>query len=253
MPSFLTFTLAAPLASFGGVAVGERRASLERPSKSAILGLVAGALGVERDHDEAHAALADELFYAVRTENMKLGSPRRLMTDYHTAQTPKQHGNRRFATRHEELADKQSLGTILSYREYRSDCSFSIALWPRVSALRFSLETLAGALCKPVFVPYAGRKSCPLMLPMQPLIMQAANVREAFARRDAMCESQRAFLRSYGLLAMPHALAVDAVAADATGATLGRRERRRDQILSRGRWQFGLRDEIVGSWTGGAA
>jgi CRISPR system Cascade subunit CasD len=158
MPSFLTFTLAAPLASFGGIAVGERRASSDRPAKSAILGLVAGALGIEREDNEAHAALAHELFYAVRTENLKVRSPRRLMTDYHTAQTPPQVRNRRFAMRREEAADKQNLRTILSYREYRSDCSFSVALWPRVSPSRFSLEKLAEALRKPVFVPYVGRK-----------------------------------------------------------------------------------------------
>src|SRR5689334_9905919 len=108
MPSFLTFTLAAPLASFGSIAVGERRASSDRPAKSAILGLVAGALGIEREDNEAHAALAHELFYAVRTENLKVRSPRRLMTDYHTAQTPPQVRNRRFATRREEAADKQN-------------------------------------------------------------------------------------------------------------------------------------------------
>jgi CRISPR system Cascade subunit CasD len=251
MPAFLTFTLAAPLASFGPIAVGERRASLERPSKSAVLGLVAGALGVERGDDEAHAALAREHFYGVRTENMKVRSPRRLMTDYHTAQTPPQSRNRRFTTRREELADKQKLGTILSYREYRGDCSFSVALWPRVSALHFTLERLAEALRKPVFVPYAGRKSCPLMLPMQPLIIEADHVREAFEQRDAICESQLAFLQRYGLFAMPHALALDAESADA--ATTGRRERHRDQILSRRRWQFRLRDEIASPWTGGAA
>jgi CRISPR system Cascade subunit CasD len=250
MPFFLTFTMAAPLASFGAIAVGERRASFERPSKSAVLGLVAGALGIEREDDAAHAALAHELFYAVRTENMKVRSPRRLMTDYHTAQTPPQGRNRRFATRRGELADKQALGTILSYREYRSDCSFSIAFWPRVSSLRFSLEALAEALRKPVFAPYAGRKACPLMLPMQPLVIEAADVREAFEQRDTICESQKAFLHSYGLLAMPEALAIDADAADTIA---GRWERQRDQILNRSRWQFGLRDEITCPWTAGAA
>lgn len=249
MPSFLTFTLAAPLASFGDIAVGERRSSFERPAKSAILGLVAGDLGLERNDDAAHAALAHELFYAVRTENMQMRSPRRLMTDYHTAQTPPRGRNQRFATRRDEVADKQSVGTILSYREYRSDCSFSIALWPRVAPLRFSLEELAEALRKPLFVPYAGRKACPLMLPMQPLVLEAGNVREAFAQRDTMCESQRAFLEHYGLFARPHALALDA---DAAEAMQGRRERRRDQILDRTRWQFGLRDEILCPWEGGA-
>ena len=250
MTSFLTFTLVAPLASFGGVAVGERRASADRPAKSAILGLLAGALGRERDDEGAHAALAHELLYAVRSEDMKVRSPRRLTTDYHTAQTPPRGRNQHFATRRDEVADKQSLGTILSYREYRSDCSFSIALWPRMFPLRFSLEELAEALRRPVFVPYAGRKACPLMLPMQPLVFEAADVREAFAQRDALSESQSAFLESYGLLAAPHTLALDSEAAE---GMQGRRERRRDQILNRGRWQFGLRDEILRPWNGDAA
>jgi CRISPR system Cascade subunit CasD len=249
MSSFLTFTLAAPLASFGGVAVGERRASDDRPAKSAILGLLAGALGIEREDEEPHAALAQELFCAVRVENFKVRAPRRLMTDYHTTQTPPRGRNQRFTTRHNELADKQNLGTILSYREYRSDCIFSIALWPRISPLRFSLDALAGALREPIFAPYAGRKACPLMLPMYPLVVEADDVREAFTQRDATCERQRAFLRRHGLLATPYMLALDG---DAGGIMQGRRERRRDQILSRNRWQFMLRDEILCSWEEGA-
>jgi CRISPR system Cascade subunit CasD len=250
MPCFLTFTLAAPLASFGGVAVGERRGSDGRPAKSAILGLLAAALGIEReDEDEkAHAALALEFFCAVRIEDFKVRAPRRLMTDYQTAQSPPRGRNQRFATRRDEVADKQNLGTILSYREYRSDCSFSIALWPRVSSLRFSLEDLAKALREPIFVPYAGRRACPLMLPMQPLVLDASDVRAAFEMRDERCEKQRAFLERYGLLATAHAIAHDA---DAVSGVRGRRERRRDQILHRGRLQFGLRDEVLRPWDGG--
>jgi CRISPR system Cascade subunit CasD len=106
MPCFLTFTLAAPLASFGGVAVGERRGSDDRPAKSAIIGLLAAALGIEREDEETHAALAREFFCAVRIENFKVRAPRRLMTDYHTAQSPPRGRNQRFATRRHEVADK---------------------------------------------------------------------------------------------------------------------------------------------------
>lgn len=250
MPSFLTFALAAPLASFGGVAVGERRASLDRPAKSAILGLVAGALGIEREENEAHTALARELFCGVRIENMKVRAPRRLMTDYHTVQTPPRGRNQHYPTRRDEMADKQTLGTNLSYREYRSDCSFSIALWPRLSPLRFSLEELAAALRAPKFVPYAGRKACPLMLPMQPLVLEASDVQRAFEQRDAACIQQMEFLKKYNLWAEPCALAVDADAGEQIG---DRRERRRDQVLSRAGWHFALRDEILRPWAGGQA
>lgn len=247
MTLFLTFTLVAPLASFGGIAVGERRTGGDRPAKSSILGLVAGALGLERDN-AAHARLVRELFYAVRSEDMQVCSPRRLMTDYHTVQTPARGRNQHFATRREEVADKQSLGTILSYREYRSDCAFTVALWTRVISPRFSLEELAEALLRPVFTPYIGRKACPLMLPTNPRIIPADDVHQAFVQYDAMLQSKRVFLEKYGLTTTPRMLAIDT---DAARNMEGRRERRRDEVLARERWQFGLREEFVSSWERG--
>lgn len=247
MSFFLTFTLAAPLASFGSVAVGERRASYDRPTKSAILGLVAGALGLERHDEEAHRALAGDFAYAVRSEGMHVRSPRRLMSDYHTAQAPPRGRKQTFPTRREELADRNSLGTILSYREYRSDCSFSVALWQRWDAGRFSLEEIAAALRKPIFVPYAGRKACPLMLPMWPLVVEAEDVMQAFANRDAACKEQNDFRIRFRLGAAEHAIAFDAEAVNGLRVSNSRREQRRDRILSRVHWQFGLRDEIVAS------
>ncbi len=172
------------------------------------------------------------------------------MTDYHTAQRPPRGRNQRFATRREEVADKQTPGAILTYREYRSDCAFTIGLWPHSSAMRFGLEDIAEALRKPVFVPYAGRKACPLMLPMLPLIVEALNVRDAFIHRDGTCESQRKFIQNYHLAAEPRMLALDADADEGIG---DRRECRRDDLLDRSRWQFGLRDELVRAWNGGAA
>lgn len=250
MPQYLTFSIVAPLAAFGGLAVGELRPSWERPAKSAILGLVAGALGKERDDTEAHVALDRELLYAVRTEDMRVQSSRRLITDYHTIQAPPRGRARHFATRREEVADKQKLTTILSYREYRSDCSFSIALWSRSSSLRFSLEQIAAALRKPRFIPYVGRKSCPSMLPMYPLLIETHTVEEAFIERDRQCERQKAFLKSCGLIALPNRLAMDADAPEVAG---DRTERRRDQVIARTRWQFGLRDEVVRLWKGDRA
>ena len=50
---FLLFTLYAPMGSFGEIAVGERRMSWARPGRSAVLGLVAAAQGIERGDEEA--------------------------------------------------------------------------------------------------------------------------------------------------------------------------------------------------------
>ena len=81
---YLLFTLYAPMASFGEIAVGERRMSWSRPARSAIMGLVAAALGIDRTDQETHQNLERGLFYAVRTD-----MPGHPFMDFHTAQVPK--------------------------------------------------------------------------------------------------------------------------------------------------------------------
>ena len=53
MADFLVFQLYGALASWGDIAVGEYRPSQGHPSKSAITGLLAAALGIEREDDAA--------------------------------------------------------------------------------------------------------------------------------------------------------------------------------------------------------
>ncbi len=57
MTEFLCFRLHGPLASWGDIAVGERRPTSPHLSRSAVLGLVAGALGIRRDDADAWAEL----------------------------------------------------------------------------------------------------------------------------------------------------------------------------------------------------
>jgi CRISPR system Cascade subunit CasD len=248
MAHFLTFTLAAPLASFGAIAVGERRPSWNRPGKSAALGLIAGALGLDRSDEDAHCALADGYLFAARAEDLPQRGSGRLTIDYHTAQSPPRLRNRRFATRRDELA-ADNLGTILTRREYHADSCFTLALWPRGAAVRWTLDELENALRKPAYVPFAGRKACALMLPMDPRIVEADDVFEAFARRDALIagDSRIAeFLRQRHLDPRPHTVFLDAEARGDRGPA--RIEKRRDALLDRGRWQFGLREEAVVAW-----
>ncbi len=110
------------------------------------------------------------------------------------------------------------------------------------------LADLARALRRPRFTLYFGRKACPLGLPPAPRIVATDTLSEAFASFDAeMPEAERDLRRRRMLL--PHAGPVHADA-DARewlgeGLKLRRIERRRDAIVSRRRWQFGLRDELI--------
>ncbi|MFH1076139.1 MAG: type I-E CRISPR-associated protein Cas5/CasD, partial [Pseudomonadota bacterium] len=154
MADFLVFQLYGPLAAWGDIAVGEYRPSFAHPSKSAIIGFLAAALGIRRDEDERQKALADACSFAVRVDAMGT-----LLRDYHTAQVPSEKKGVTRYTRYSELAVEE-LNTILSSRDYRCDAAYTVAISFRDGSA-YSAQMLADALCKPVFVLYLGRKSCP--------------------------------------------------------------------------------------------
>jgi CRISPR system Cascade subunit CasD len=238
MGEHLVFLLQAPLAAMGGVAVGERRSGFDRPGKSAILGLVAAALGLDRSDEAAHAALADG--YGLGLGEL---ASSRLLTDYHTAQAPPQRKNRRFATRRDELA-VDDLGTILSTREYRTDAAYLVILWAR-QPTRWSLGDFVEALKRPHFTLYFGRKACPLGLPLDPRVVEADDPRSAMPTYLAVrTPEQTKFLGHLRLDGLPSILALDFDGTkDRTNPI--RIERRRDALESRRRWQFGLRSETL--------
>ena len=233
---FLVFTLYAPMGSFGEVAVGERRMSWARPGRSAVLGLVAAAQGIDRADEAAHLKLETSLYYAVRTDSS--GRP---FLDYHTAQTPKSRRGRAPATRQEQLAT-DDLNTVLSSREWRTDAFYTVALWLRPGGT-VSIPEVAGAMSRPRFVLYAGRKSAPLGLPLNPRVMEAGTFMEAFAARTPN-DAEQAVLRSIGAeTSAVRTVAFDYDVPDAPSNSFV--ERRRDAVASRVRWQFSDRLEGV--------
>lgn len=247
MPEFLTFALAAPLAAMGEIAVGERRGSWDRPGRSAVLGLIAACLGVERpaprglsrgdpdDDEAAHAAL--EAGYGLAFRQQRLGP---LLADYHTAQVPPARRGRHFATRAEELA-AGDLETILSRRDYRTDVLVVAALWQQPGA-RWPLAEVEAALRTPHYTPYFGRKSCPLMLPLAPRRDEAADPAAALELRAAHGpEPERQLYRFSG----PAIVTMTAADAREFGLTFDRIDIRRDAVRSRRRWQFALREDAV--------
>ena len=239
---YLLFTLAAPFAAFGTIAVGERRPTADRPAKSAVIGMVASALGIERTDEEKLQALTTSLGYAVRVEDAGV-----LASDYHTTQVPPARRNRRFATRAEELAvPKHELKTILSQREFRTGVLATICVWLRASGPA-TLDGMQAALTSPAFVLFAGRKAYPLMLPCRPMVLDAGSVRAAFAAYDnAEPESVKHLKSALGV--KPRREAMSAIYADQDGvppADASRIDQRRDIPESRAKWRFGLRAEAV--------
>jgi len=166
------------MASWGEVAVGELRPSDLHPTRSALLGLLAAALGLRRTDRDDLAALGAGVRFAVRVDSA--GVP---LADYHTAQVAPPERKRPAFTRADQLrARRDGLQTILSRRDYRCDALYTIAARPADPAPRWPLTALQEALERPVFPLYLGRKSCPLALPLAPRLLEAATLMDAFAQ-----------------------------------------------------------------------
>jgi CRISPR system Cascade subunit CasD len=231
MSDFLVFQLYGPLASWGNIAVGESRHSDIYPSKSAVMGLVAAALGIRRCDDVAHKQLSTSYGYGV-----KVISPGTLMRDYHTTQAPPRQKKVVHYTRRDEL-NASKLGTILSAREYRCDSCAVVALWALVPNPPYSLEQLAKALSRPKFVLYLGRKSCPLGLPLQAQVFKADTLKIAldadlFLDGKNFMPEQTLVRYCWDKTAHP-------------GMKSDQQISRYDAVLSRKRWQFETRLEEV--------
>ena len=247
MPAGLAFTLYAPLAGLGDLAVGERRGGFDRPGRSAILGLVAAALGYDRAAEDEHEAL--DRGYGLVQRVRRSG---RLMTDYHTVQAPPAERKSAWATRREAL-DRPShrLNTLLSSRDYRED------LWVEVGLVQLKAvgplpQEIAEALRRPAYTLYLGRKSCPLGRPPGPRCLD--DVTNLAALLDLASEPTHLMADREPYPFAPLRLHEDwdeaVVYADAAlegllGPDYEATRIERDRVTSRVRRQFGLRDEIV--------
>ncbi|MEW6266579.1 MAG: type I-E CRISPR-associated protein Cas5/CasD [Thermodesulfobacteriota bacterium] len=233
MRDYLVFRVYGTLAAWGHVAVGEERPSLTHPTKSAVIGLLAGALGYRRDREERHQALIQDLGLAVLVDSMGI-----LLTDYHTTQTVKAAGGRRYFTRREELeADPKQIVTILSSRQYRMEALYAVCVWLKRHPADHDLARLAQALDEPIFAPCLGRKSCPPGLPFEPRLVMAESLVAAF---------QGAFFQGDGFLdGLPRTQSPELYWEHGVeaGAEPDQVFFRLDEPLSRRRWQFGQRAE----------
>lgn len=241
MNEFLVFTVYAPLASWGDTAVGEVRSSWDRPSRSAILGLVAAALGIDREDQERHAELDRSYGIGVR---LALGGT--ALIDYHTSQDPTGVAVRRFKPRTRRAAlDCADPLTTLSQRTLRQDALSVVALWRR-SGSRWTMEDLASAMRTPHFVLYAGRKANVLGLPLSPAVVQADTLAAALAPVPRLPREVDRLKPGSG---WGREVAFDRCDAFQSGFVEkhDRTVRRRDAQPHRGRWQFAERDVYVNS------
>ncbi|MEV5767959.1 type I-E CRISPR-associated protein Cas5/CasD [Micromonospora sp. NPDC052213] len=171
----LVLRLAGPLQSWGGRGQFNRRDTLEEPTKSGILGLLAAAQGLRRQ-DSIEDLLGLRL--GVRTDQ-----PGSLLRDYHTVSDHRGRPLPSAAVTAKGVQKPTSPAkyTHVTHRFYLQDAVFVAAVHGPVDLL----HTLASALRNPAFPLALGRRSCP---PTMPLLLTPDTTNRA--DRDALWAGQ---------------------------------------------------------------
>lgn len=223
MREYLVFTLTATLAAMGGPAGHERRGTETWPGRSAVLGILAAALGVRRNGD--FSAL-DRLGLAIAV--FEQGG---YLRDWHTVQTVPTAAVKGPQTRAQALKAASSgnaLKTTITKRDYRVAPLYGVAVWDG------DLDHLRQALETPVFTLYLGRKSCPLAFPVSPKIVRTDD--PATALRNVELPSWCVKTRAEIMVSSPE---------DLNGLKAKQVHMRHDDPIDREAWHFGLREEAV--------
>lgn len=231
----LAFRLHGPTASWGTVEAGvERRPSGRDPGRSAVLGLLAAALGLRRQDSERHDALSGAVRLAVCGHG-----PRRLVQDYRTVQTVEPLRGEDFPTRGHALARARKVHTLTGWRQHVED-----GLWRVfVAAPATDLTAISEALQRPVFGLYLGRREHPLALPPDPRPVEGG-LPEALA--DYSPEPAIAHCKAGGWLADRICGVADADVwwdPGFPGAPEGNGRMVVDQPVSRRLWRFRSREQ----------
>ncbi|MEU3958259.1 type I-E CRISPR-associated protein Cas5/CasD [Streptomyces buecherae] len=171
-PAVLLLRLAGPLQAWGyHVTANHRRDTHSEPTKSGVIGLLAAAMG--RDRDEPLADLLD-LRLGVRVD-----VPGQLLRDYHTVSDYRgrplpQSG---VSAKGVQRPTQPAKYTHVTSRYYLQDAAFLAAL----AGPRDLLERLHVAVRAPAFPLALGRRSCP---PTQPLALGLREGELARVMRD---------------------------------------------------------------------
>lgn len=185
MAEHLILRLEAPLQAWGGVAMDPRRPTRPFPSRSALAGLLANALGWRYRDADRTTALQDALCYAVREDR-----PPVHLRDYQTADlgTIGTRGWTRWGI--EGRGGANATGNQILEKFYLADGAFTVALALSGDQVAVpggesvTLDSIEAALRRPARPLFLGRKGCP---PATPLLGRSGACRaEGAAPADAL-------------------------------------------------------------------
>ncbi len=169
MRRFLALKLCGVMQAWGGHTYEDFRHTEMIPTRSALLGLLAACLGIDRKDTSGLQSLSAAVCIAVRVDRTK-HKPQRI-TDYHTVLEPR------------KVDGKPRKDPVVSYREYWCDAQYTVLLEVSDDA-QWNLEQIRQALERPVYTPFLGRRSCPPSRPPFEAEVEAVDFESAFALID---------------------------------------------------------------------
>jgi len=170
----LAFYIDAPLQAWGLTSKFQYRETNAFPTKSAIVGLVAAAMGIDKHRPDEAEHLRP--LAALSTTVVKLPKeriPTTRLSDFHTVGG----GYDKSASLREKMsipkkASGAAFGTVITHRSYLNDAAFAVLL----TGEEATLKKVQAALENPVWGVWFGRKAC---LPASPLTPTLDSDREA--------------------------------------------------------------------------
>ena len=143
--SVLLLRFAAPLQAWGSSSKFDIRTTEREPTKSGVIGMIASALGIQRNAENADDELKklNEMRFGVRVE--KEG---KLSNDFHMVR---------------KIENRKMTASYITDRYYLSDAVFLVAIESDDTEL---LKKIESALQRPVYPLFLGRRSCPPTLPV---------------------------------------------------------------------------------------
>lgn len=171
--SALAFYIDAPLQSWGASSKYQFRETNSFPTKSAIVGLIAAALGIDKYAPDEATRIAPIAALRLTVVKIEKTDPATRLTDFHTIGG----GYDKKASLREKMSIPQKasgapFGTVITRRSYLTDAAFAAILEGDPT----TLDQINHALLDPVWGVWFGRKTC---LPATPLTPTIASDREA--------------------------------------------------------------------------
>jgi len=172
----LIFRLSAAMGSMSESRSNDLYDTKSRPMRSAIIGTLAAAIGIDREDYDGLNSLSNSVVVTIAQRNIG-----KSLRDYHTIQSVESGVKKKFFSRADALEwgsgqyNPKKIHCKPATKMYMTDIVYDIIIQLTPDAT-ISLSDLENSLNSPKYILYFGRRCCPLTEPLVPKIMDFSDV-----------------------------------------------------------------------------